>query len=109
MKCPFCQTDASAAAKYCPQCGKKMDVTFKQISSELTQQDHDEKTREKINESMRILAIGVFLFILALVILIAIPSPRKPYVMPVYRVDYAQQIDEVHVEEVEPPLFEIPE
>ncbi len=109
MQCPFCQMDITAAARYCPHCGKKLDLSFDEVKQELTQQRHTEKEDESLRESRRVLAIAVFLFAVALTVLIAIPSPRKPDVAPVYRVESPKETVEVYMEKMELPRFEIPE
>jgi hypothetical protein len=108
MKCPFCQKKVTATARYCPFCGKKMDVTFDEIRRGMVDEDRSEKLQEKVRESRRVLAIAVFLFLVSLIIYIAIPSPRLPDAVPVYRVE-VPALDDVYVEKVDLPLFEIPQ
>jgi hypothetical protein len=109
MQCPFCQTEITASARYCPSCGKKLDLSFEEVKQEFAQQKHTEKEDESLRESRRVLAIAVFFFAVALTVFIAIPSPRKPDVMPVYRVDSPQDTEEVHMETMELTQFDIPE
>ena len=109
MQCPFCQTEITASARYCPHCGKKLDLSFEEVKQEFAQQKHTEKEDESLRESRRVLAIAVFFFAIALTVFIAIPSPRKPDVMPVYRVDSPQDTEDVYMETMELVQFDIPE
>jgi hypothetical protein len=109
MQCPFCKMEITAVARYCPHCGSKLDLSFEEVKREFTHQHHTEKDDERVRESRRVLAIAVFLFAVALTIFIAIPSPRQPDVMPVYRVDLPRGTEDVYVEMVELPQFPIPE
>jgi hypothetical protein len=109
VQCPFCQTEITAAARYCPHCGKKLDLSFEEVKQEFAQQYDTAKEDESARESRRVLAIAVFFFAVVLTVFIAIPSPRKPDVMPVYRADCPGEIDEVYMEIMKLPQFEIPE
>jgi hypothetical protein len=109
MQCPFCQMEMTASARYCPHCGKKLDLSFEEVKQEFVQQKHSEKEDESLRESRRVLAIGVFLFAVALTLFIAIPSPRKPDVMPSYRVDCPEDAEKVYLETMELTRFDMPE
>ena len=108
MNCPFCSKDISAGARYCPFGGNKVDISFEEISRDMADQDNVQKLREKVRESRRILAIAVFLFLVSLIVYIAIPSPRMPDAVPVYRVK-APEIQKLHMEQARLPEFNIPE
>jgi len=109
MQCPFCQTEITAAARYCPHCGSKLDLSFEEVKREFAQQHHTEKDDERVKESRRVLAIAVFFFAVALTVFVAIPSPRKPDVMPVYRVECPPETGDVYMEVVDLPQFPIPD
>jgi len=108
MKCIFCQNEITASARYCPFCGKKVDVTFDEIRRGMVDSDKAEKLREKTRESRRVLAIALFLFVVSLIIYIAIPSPRLPEALPVYRVDVPEP-PSASVGKIETPRLEIPQ
>lgn len=108
MKCPYCSNNISATARYCPTCGKKLDVTFEEISRGMVSQEQSEKMQEKLRESRRLLAIAVFLLAVSLIIFAAVPAPRTPDAVPVYHVEVPEVWD-VLTEKVEVPEFEIPE
>jgi hypothetical protein len=107
MQCPFCNANISAAARYCPHCGKKVDVTFDEISSGMVRQETSDKLQEKVRESRRVLGIAVFFFVLLFIVYIAIPSPPVPEVVPVYRAE-VPAIYGADVMQPEMPLLEIP-
>lgn len=108
MKCPFCGKTISESARYCTHCGKKTDVSFEDISRGLADQEQREKLQEKILESRRVLAIALFLFLVSLIVFVAIPTPRQPDSIPVYRVE-VPDYEEVNVRKAVAPDFAIPE
>ena len=107
MQCPFCAKTISESSRYCTHCGKKVDVSFDEISRGLANQEHSEKLQEKVLESRRLLAIAVFLFLVSLLVFIAIPTPRQPDAVPVYRVD-VPDFEDVKVKQAVAPEFDIP-
>jgi hypothetical protein len=108
MQCPFCDKSISAAARYCPHCGKKVDVTFEEISGGMVRQDKAEKLQDKVRESRRVLGIAVFVLVLMALVYVAIPAPHIPEVMPVYHVD-VPAVEGVYVAQPETPVLPVPE
>lgn len=107
MKCQFCGKTVSESARYCTHCGKKMDVSFEDISRSLADQELAEKLQEKVRESRRVLAIALFLFLVSLIVYVAIPTPRQPDAVPVYRVE-VPDYQEVNARQAVSPQFVVP-
>jgi len=108
MNCPHCNNDVSPTARYCPTCGNKIDFTFDDIKSSLSSKDKLEKEIEKVKESRRVLIITLFLLLVSLLVYIAVPSPRIPEAVPVYRVDIPADVT-VETADAQAPIMNIPE
>lgn len=72
--CPHCSARLPPNVRFCPHCGKKIDVEFEQIKGRLAEEKVKEDAVKRERESRKLLIIAFFVFIVGMTFYCTVPD-----------------------------------
>jgi len=75
--CPHCGKNLPPQMRFCPHCGKSVDLDFEQIKGKLAADKKREEDVERERRTRKLFVAGLFILIVALSLLLAVPRVAR--------------------------------